>query len=96
MLDGHISWDSRSAQVLLHTFKCIFAVLQYSIVRRPGWGIAVCGSCSVVGLRWWAGVCCVCLWWFPALVSACLCIPNHCVFVTHSIQFVETWQLLAM
>ena len=21
----------------------------------------------------------VCLWWFPALVPACLCIPNHCV-----------------
>ena len=37
-------------------------------VQRPGWGIAVCGSCSVVGLRWWAGVCCVRLWWFPALV----------------------------
>ena len=25
-------------------------------VRRPGWGISVCGSCSVVGLRWWADV----------------------------------------
>ena len=47
-------------------------------VQRPGWGIAVCGSCSVVGLP--GGlvfVVCVCLWWFPALFSACLCIPNH-------------------
>ena len=46
-------------------------------VQRPGWGIAVCGSCSVVGLRWLAGVCCVCLWWVPPLVPACLCIPTH-------------------
>ena len=38
---------------------------------------SVCGSCSVVGLSWWAGVCCVCLLWFPALAPACLCIPNH-------------------
>ena len=30
------------------------------LLQRPGWGIAVCGSCSVVVLRWWAGVCCVC------------------------------------
>ena len=42
-------------------------------VQRPGWGVAVCGSCSVVGLRWWTGVCCVCLWLFPARLS----IPNH-------------------
>ena len=35
-------------------------------------GFAVCGSCSVVDLRWWAGVYRVCvLWWFPALVPAC-------------------------
>ena len=83
MLDGHISWDSRSAQVLLHTFKCIFAVLQYSIVRRPGWGIAVCGSCSVVGLRWWADVCCVCLRRFSALVPDCLRIPKHHFSLQH-------------
>ena len=24
---------------------------------------------------------CLCLWWFPALVSDCLCMPNHHVFV---------------
>ena len=29
---------------------------------------AVCGSCCVVGLRWWALIVRVCLWWFPALV----------------------------
>ena len=53
-------------------------------VQQPGWGIAVCGLCSVVALCWWAGVCCVCLWWFPALVHACLCIPNHRVRNTHN------------
>ena len=42
------------------------------LLQRPGWGLAVRGSCSVVCLHWWAGVCCVCLWWFPALVIACL------------------------
>ena len=31
----------------------------------------------VVGLRRWAGVCCVCLWWFPALLPDCFCILNH-------------------
>ena len=33
-------------------------------VQQPGWGIAVYGSFSVVGLCWWDGVCCVCLVWF--------------------------------
>ena len=37
-------------------------------VQRHGWGIAVYGSCSVVRLFWWASICCVFLWWFPALV----------------------------
>ena len=45
--------------------------------QRSGWGFAGCGSCNAVGLRWWAGVCCVCLWSFPDLVPACFCIPNH-------------------
>ena len=27
------------------------------LLQRPGWGFAVWGSCSVVGLHWWAGVC---------------------------------------
>ena len=35
-------------------------------VPRSGWEIAVCSSCSVVGLRWWAGVCRVCV---PVVVS---------------------------
>ena len=48
----------------------------YMHVQRPDWGIAVCGSCSVGGL---AFIVLVCLWWFPALVPACLFIPNHCV-----------------
>ena len=48
-------------------------------VQRPGWGIAVCCPCSVVGLRWWAGVyrARVCLRWFLAVVSDCLRMPNH-------------------
>ena len=37
-------------------------VLVPACVQRPGWAIAVCGSCTVVGPRWCAGVCCVCLW----------------------------------
>ena len=32
----------------LDTMCCV----GYMHVQRPGWGIAVCGSCSVVGLRW--------------------------------------------
>ena len=27
-------------------------VLGSCMYQRPGWGIAVCGLCSVVGLRW--------------------------------------------
>ena len=26
-----------------------------------------------------AFIMCVCLWWFPALLRACLDLPNHCV-----------------
>ena len=36
------------------------------LVQQSGLRIAVCGSCSVFGLRWWAGVCCVCV---PLMVS---------------------------
>ena len=28
----------------------------------------------------------VCLWWFPALVPACLCIPNHRVSLSHGLS----------
>ena len=35
-------------------------------MQRPGWRIAVGGSCSVVGLRWWAGAPCACV---PLVVS---------------------------
>ena len=45
-------------------------------VQQPGWGIAVCGSCSVVGLTF---IVRVCPWWFPALGPVCLCISNHCI-----------------
>ena len=54
--------------------------------------MAVCGSSSIAGLRRWAGasVCYketlvmrVYLWWFLALVSDCLCMPN-CCFVSRA------------
>ena len=57
----------------------------YMLVQRPGRGITFYGSCSVVGLRWWAGVYCVCLWCFPSLVPACSCIPNHRVSLYHTL-----------
>ena len=57
-------------------------------VQRPGWGVAICGSCSVVGLRWWAdayracvpSVICVLV---SVLVSDCLCMPDHYVSLRH-------------
>ena len=52
------------------------------LLQRPCRGFAVRGSCSIVGLHWWAGVCCVYLWWLPALGIACCYIPHHRVFVT--------------
>ena len=48
-------------------------------VQRPGWGVAVCGSCSVLGLRWWAVR--VRLEGFPTLVPDCLCMPHHHFFL---------------
>ena len=39
-----------------------------------------------VGLRWWAGVDCMWLWWFPALVPVCLCIPNHRFSLYHVLK----------
>ena len=38
-------------------------------VQRPGWGIAIFGSCSVVGLRWWAGVYRVCVCAFGGFLT---------------------------
>ena len=37
-------------------------------------GMAVCGSCGVVGLRWWADVYCACV---PLVVSC----SSSCLFV---------------
>ena len=54
-------------------------------------GIAVCGSCSVVGLSWWASFCCVCLWWFPALGPACSCIPIHRDSLQHTQRGSSFW-----
>ena len=68
-------------------------------VQQPGWGIAVCGLCSVVALCWWAGVCCVCLWWFPALVLlayAFLTIASLCNTSTKAlfVPFERMWMIL--
>ena len=41
-------------------------------VQRPGWGIAVCGSCSVVGLRWRADVYRACVPLVVSCSSSCL------------------------
>ena len=40
-----------------HKGRCYVSVVCFGSmpVQRPGWGIAVYGSCSVVGLCWWAG-----------------------------------------
>ena len=41
-------------------------------------GIAVCGSCRLLAcIGGLATIVRVCLWWFPALLPACLCIRNH-------------------
>ena len=50
-------------------------------LQRPGWGVAVCGSCSFVGLRWWAGVYCACVPLVISCSSECLHMPNHHVFL---------------
>ena len=68
-----------------HWVRCdVRVVCWLDALQRPGRGFSVSGSCSVDGLHWWAGVCCVCLWWFPAIVPACLCIPNHRVSLQHT------------
>ena len=59
-------------------------------VQQPGWGVAVCGLCSVAGLRWLAFLMRVCLRWFPALVSDCLCMSIHHVSLQHILKDVFT------
>ena len=48
-----------------------------SVCTAPWLGVAVGGSCDMVGLRWWYSVSHACVWGFPDLVSDCLCVPNH-------------------
>ena len=55
-------------------------------VHRPGWGVAVRGSCSVVGLREWAGVSYACV---PSVVPCLFLIAYACqtrLLVTHSVS----------
>ena len=59
-------------------------------VQQLGGGVAVCGLCSVAGLRWLAFLMRVCLRWFPALVSDCLCMSIHHVSLQHILKDVFT------
>ena len=57
----------------------------------PGQGIGGGGSCSLVGLRWWASIsyAYACLRGFPALVSDCLCMPNQHVSDTCIVRTIK-------
>ena len=54
------------------------------LLQRPGRGFAVCGSCSIVGLHWWAGVVCAFGGFLLYFLLACafLTIASLCDVVT--------------
>ena len=73
----------------------LWLVPQWHRVRCDVLVRCMCNSLAVglpfvarVALLDWVGgltiIVCVCLWWFPALLHACLCIPNHRVSVTRN------------
>ena len=60
-----------------HRLRCDVSVVCWLDAYTAAWlGIAVCGSCSHVGLRWWAGVCRVCVPLVVSCSSSCLLVHS--------------------